>query len=96
MMNMFSDFSEFLELFRPIFALAGALLNYRIFGLPLYGYLISLFVFAFVTGFIRNGSFTLTTVGNVVAGGISAGKAASAEWQRKKRSNFIGFRPSED
>ncbi len=90
------SFSEFLQLWEPVFALAGALLNYRLFGAPLYTYLLSLFVFAFVTGFIRNGSFSLSGVGNAVAGGISAGKAASSERQRKERSARIGFHPSED
>lgn len=90
------SFAQFLDLFQPIFSLAGALLNYRLFGAPLYTYLLSLFVFAFVTGFIRNGSFSLSGVGNAVAGGVSAGKAASAERQRKQRSSRVGFRPSED
>lgn len=93
---MMENFSDFLALFEPVFVLAAALLNYRLFGAPLYTYLLSLFVFAFVTGFIRNGSFSMSGTANVVSGSIEAGKAASAERQRRERSNRIGFRPSED
>lgn len=93
------SFDEFLNLFEPIFALAAALLNYRLFGAPLYTYLLSLFVFAFVTGFIRNGSFSLSGTANVVSGSIEAGKAARAaraERAEQKRKSYIGFHPSED
>ncbi len=90
------SFSDFLNLIKPVFDLAIALLNYPLFGAPLYSYLVGLFIFSFVVGFIRYGSFAMHGISSAADGALSMGRASASERQRSQRSERVGFKYTGD
>lgn len=86
---------EFLDTLAPFWDLARDIFSFRIFGAPLYGLLVSLFMISFVLSFIK-GARVGSGIGSAISAGIRTGEAAKAERQAKERSARIGFRPRED
>lgn len=73
---------EFLDTLAPFWDLARDIFSFRIFGVPLYGILVSLFMLSFVLTFIKGGGVSFA---GSLGGVLRASRAAKSESEAKRR-----------
>ena len=89
------SFVEFIEMLAPFWDLAREIFSFQIFGAPLYGILLSLFLMSFILSFIKGGHVGAGVVSSISAG-IRTGEGAKADRQAKERRDRIGFHVRDD
>lgn len=81
---MFSSFADFFNMIRPLFDCFSDILSFPLFGVAIWRYIFSLFLFAFVCGFISVGHVSLSGITN---SSVAVGR--SLAFQPRRQAGFM-------
>lgn len=91
-----NTFSDFLAMVQPFFDLATDLLSVPLFGVPIWRYIFSIYLFSFVALFVAKGTVNLSGAVGAVRSGSAVSKASRNKWEHVDGSEWYSNFDSKD